>query len=213
MRHLFRGLGVLLVLVLAACEGSVTEPEAIAFDEDAEFFLAEAGVGAAEATAAAASPQERVAAAVAHAQAVLERARAYVGEAPSAEVAGLLRHAETACGNAAQALDADRLRAAVMASIRCAGLAREAAFQAQAERRGNVEARAEAAVERATDLVAQAAALVTESAPPMAQRVLQGARQNLTAAEAALEAGRPFDALVRARLAGALAQRILHALG
>jgi len=208
MHHLFRGVGVLLVLVLAACEGSVTEPEAIVFDEDAEFFLAEAGVAP-----AAASPQERVAAAVAHAEAVLERARNFVGDRPSAEVAGLLRQAEAACGNARQALDAERLRPAVMASIRCAGLAREAAFQAQAERRGNVEARAEAAVEKATDLVAQAAALVTESAPPMAHRVLQAARQHLSEAGAALEAGRPMEALVRARLAGALAQRILHALG
>jgi hypothetical protein len=208
MRYLVRGLGVLLVLVMAACEGSVTEPEAVVFDEDAEFFLAEAG-----ATQAAANPGERVAAAVAHAEAVLERARAFVGDRPSAEVAGLLRQAEVACGNAREALDADRLRAAVMGSIRCAGLAREAAFQAQSERRAGMDARAGAAVAAASDLVAQAAALVTESAPPMAQRVLQAARQNLAEATAALEAGRSLEAMARARLAGALAQRILHALG
>ncbi len=207
-RPLFAALpALLLALAVTGCDSEVTTPEAATFDDDAEFFLAESGA------APEASPAERVGAAVRHAHALLARARASVGEAPSNGVAAHLAQAERACAAASDAHAAERWRVAVTASMRCAHEARQAVQLAQAERRPDQEARAVEAYATAVDLVARASELVTPDSPPMARRLLDAARGFLAEAEEALDRGDFRVALVRAVVAGTLARRILTTLG
>jgi hypothetical protein len=196
-----------LTLAIVGCESGVSGPEAVAFDEDAEFFLAESGASPA------ASPAERVGAAVRHAHAVLDRARTVVGDAPSADVAAHLAQAERACAAATEAHAAERWRVAITASMRCVHEARQAGLLSSAERRPDLEARAVEAHAAASDLVARASALVTPESPPMARRLLDGAETYLAEAQVALDRGQFRAALVRAVVAGTLARRIIQTLG
>jgi len=196
-----------LALALAACDAAPTEPVEPAFDADVEFFLAEAG------TPDRASPAVRATAAVAHAHEILERATAFVSEHPSDDAERVLSLARSACDAADQALAAERWVAAAQNALRCATGARMAVLQARADRAAHLEARAEQAVERAGELVAQAAALVDASTPPRAAQVLAEAEDLLAEARRALEAGQFRAAIARAVRAGMLAQRIIQVLG
>jgi hypothetical protein len=196
-----------LALGLAACDSAPTEPVEAPFDADVEFFLAEAG------SSEHASHAERAAAAVAHAREVLERATAFVSEHPSDEARRILGSARSACDAADRALEAERWVPAAQGALRCAVGARMAALQARADQNGLLESRAEQAVERAGDLVDQAAALVDSSSPPRAAQLLAEAESHLDAARRALEAGQYRAAIARAVRAGMLAQRLIQVLG
>jgi hypothetical protein len=196
-----------LALGLAACDGAPTEPVEPPFDADVEFFLAEAG------TSERASRGERATAAVAHAHEILERATAFVNGHPSEEADRILTLARSACDAADGALQAERWAAAAQGALRCATGARLAVLQARADQQGHLEARAEQAVERAGELVAQASALVDSSAPPRAAQVLAEAEGHLAEARRALDAGQFRAAIARAVRAGMLAQRIIQVLG
>jgi hypothetical protein len=196
-----------LALGLAACDAAPTEPVEPPFDADVEFFLAEAG------TSERASRAERATAAVAHAQGMLERATASVSEHPSDEAVRILALARSACDAADQALAAERWVAAAQNALRCATGARMAVLQARADQQGHLEARAEQAVERAGELVGQAASLVNSASPPRAAQVLAEAEAHLAEARRALEAGQFRAAIARAVRAGMLAQRIIQVLG
>ncbi|CAN5810540.1 hypothetical protein BH23GEM11_BH23GEM11_07670 [soil metagenome] len=196
-----------LVLGLAACDAAPTEPAEPPFDADVEFFLAEAG------TPERASRAERATAAVAHAHGILERATFFVSEHPSDEADRILALARSGCDAADGAFEAERWVAAAQNALRCATGARMAVLQARADRAGPLEARAEQAVERAGELVAQAAGLVDTSTPPRAAQVLAEAEGHLAEARRALEAGQFRAAIARAVRAGMLAQRIIQVLG
>jgi hypothetical protein len=84
---------------------------------------------------------------------------------------------------------------------------------APAERHPDLEARAAEAHATASALVARASELMTPDAPFMVKRVLASARTHLPAAQEALDRRQFRLAVAHAAPAGALAQRILKALG
>jgi hypothetical protein len=205
-----RSLAVLLPLLAAAgCSDALVGPEeSLELSADAQFFMAEVSVSMN------AAPQERAAAAVAHAKAVLERATETLRGRPgvSADVLALLAEAARGCAEADARLAAGELRGAVHAAMVCVNLSRESILRAQAERRAEVRDRASQAIADAEALVASAAARVASGAPEQAQVLLVRAQEELGRARVAFEDARWGEAIARAARAGAAAQRILIVL-
>jgi hypothetical protein len=207
-------LAILPVFWLAGCSDAVTSPDALpVLDNELVLFVAEAT--GTPPTSAAAPSQERVAAAVAHAKSVLQRARDFLQtqRGVSPEVRALLTQADRACQRAEASLGDGNAAMTIRAAMVCANQAREAVFLARAERMAAMQDRANSAVAEAQRLMAAAAPLVGEGAPEGAKVQLAVAQRALDSATQALEAGRFAEAIARATQVSVIAERIIRVLG
>jgi hypothetical protein len=174
-----------------------------------------AGAAVAEATAAAEAlkstlPEDRVAAFVSAAKALLERAEMLAGPTPAPEIAALLDEAGDLCRAAAAALDGGDLREAVTLASRCARISRIVIARLSAGVPDDALAdRAAQAVEQAESLYERAVEAAGPTPSPTVAEALEEARAFLADAQASLAAGEWREAIRAAQASSAISRRIL----
>lgn len=156
---------------------------------------------------------DRVEGVVAHAAALLERAKTQAGTSPDAAVRAVLAEAESLLARARSALGDGRYRPALRyAQESAARSLRVLRYLETIPGEDPLELRATAAVEAAQALLARVVAVLPGDPPPALGAAASAARTLVGEAESALQAGDWRLALARAREASALLMRILQAL-